>query len=177
MTQHRTEYMRDYMRERRAEQRQPKTCIECGLEFDRRGGKKFCSDECYHQSRLRWRRENEYQPAPLTCVECGSPIAYKSGRRRFCSESCSTRSETKRRRWVVKGLAEEPPETIQCAVCGVETTKYHIDHDHTCCPGDRRCCGKCFRGFLCRSCNVGLGMFKENDQLLEAAAAYLRSHR
>ena len=129
------------------------------------------------EASLRRRRDAEYKPAPIVCEECGGAVAYKSGRRRFCSDACSVKSGTRRRRWLVKGLDEEPPEVIECALCGTETSKYHIDHDHSCCPGDTRCCGNCFRGFLCRSCNIGLGMFKEDDKLLEAAASYLRSHR
>ena len=177
MVQSRTEYMREYMRSRREEVRQPRTCQECGAIFDYLHAKKYCSPECAREANLRRRRNAEYKPAPIVCVECGALVPYKSYRRRFCSEPCSVKSETRRRRWVVKGLLEEPPDVIVCALCGTETSKYHIDHDHSCCSGDTRCCGKCFRGFLCRSCNIGLGMFKENDELLEAAAAYLRSHR
>ena len=41
----------------------------------------------------------------------------------------------------------------------------HVDHNHA--TGE-------FRGFLCHSCNVGLGCFKDNDALLEKALRYIR---
>ena len=32
-----------------------------------------------------------------------------------------------------------------------------VDHNHACCPGEKRSCGKCVRGLLCRSGNTALG--------------------
>lgn len=48
----------------------------------------------------------------------------------------------------------------------------HIDHDHGCCAGNRSC-GRCIRGLLCAACNVGLGRFRDDPQLLQAALRYL----
>ena len=50
--------------------------------------------------------------------------------------------------------------------------RWHIDHDHDCCPG-KKSCGKCVRGLLCYSCNVGLGYFNDNPATLAAAIEYL----
>jgi hypothetical protein len=63
-----------------------------------------------------------------------------------------------------------------CAICGrvnESGVEYAVDHDHACCPG-RNACGKCVRGLLCSPCNTGLGMFRDDPEVLGAAAAYLR---
>ena len=60
-----------------------------------------------------------------------------------------------------------------CVVCSRDLGGgFHIDHDHQCCPGATSC-GQCVRGFLCASCNQGLGMFRDSPELLARAAAYL----
>lgn len=54
-----------------------------------------------------------------------------------------------------------------CAICEIELNnpKYiNVDHCHT--------TGK-VRGILCHNCNFGLGQFKDNKKLLEAAIDYL----
>lgn len=56
-----------------------------------------------------------------------------------------------------------------CGICGAEKADsrghwLHIDHDHT---------TGVVRGRLCRDCNVGLGRFKDNLGLLQAAVRYL----
>ena len=55
-----------------------------------------------------------------------------------------------------------------CAVCHqtpVNSGIFHIDHNHD--TGQ-------VRGLLCRRCNVGLGMFGDNPNLLMWASIYLR---
>ena len=57
----------------------------------------------------------------------------------------------------------------RCAICGSPPQKRRlcVDHDHT--------TGK-VRELLCRTCNAGLGHFKDNEELLLAAASYLKKH-
>lgn len=58
-----------------------------------------------------------------------------------------------------------------CPVCNLEPAT-HIDHDHSCCPGEGSC-GKCVRGAICNRCNRGLGLFKDDMDSLVRAVAYL----
>lgn len=57
----------------------------------------------------------------------------------------------------------------RCAICGTvfdsKTNLAHLDHCHD--------TGR-IRGMLCRKCNTGLGMFKDNQELLLKAALYLK---
>lgn len=54
-----------------------------------------------------------------------------------------------------------------CKICGGPPNGkglFHIDHDHQ--------TGK-IRGLLCATCNVGLGSFKDDKELLHKAITYL----
>lgn len=58
-----------------------------------------------------------------------------------------------------------------CAICEAPIadgrgTRLHIDHCHE---------SGAARGLLCGSCNLGLGKFRDDPQLLERAALYLRA--
>lgn len=50
----------------------------------------------------------------------------------------------------------------------------HVDHDHSCCPGDRTC-GKCIRGIACARCNQGIGSFRDDPDRMIKAAERLRT--
>ncbi len=70
-----------------------------------------------------------------------------------------------------------------CALCKQEETKvYHksgnvvrltIDHNHACCPSNRKTCGKCIRGLLCYECNLLIGKAEAKSRLVERSADYL----
>lgn len=55
--------------------------------------------------------------------------------------------------------------TKACVICG-RKTKLFVDHCHARLK---------VRGMLCLTCNSGLGYFRDDPELLEFAAAYLRA--
>lgn len=57
-----------------------------------------------------------------------------------------------------------------CAICGRDNKgkSLHVDHDHG--TGS-------VRQLLCNACNVGLGSFGDNIEVMEKAIEYLRKHK
>lgn len=76
------------------------------------------------------------------------------------------------------GLAPEEYDQMlaaqggRCAICEAPTAggkgDWHVDHCHE---------SGANRGLLCSTCNVGLGMFRDNPDLLLAAARYVTRSR
>lgn len=60
-----------------------------------------------------------------------------------------------------------------CEICG-SCSRMAIDHDHSCCSGAGRSCGKCVRGALCGNCNNMLGHAKTRENLIRGAS-YLKA--
>lgn len=62
-------------------------------------------------------------------------------------------------------------QEFRCDICQDELEiikwKYAIDHNHS--TGE-------VRGILCKHCNTTLGFARDNPQILDAAAAYLRKN-
>jgi hypothetical protein len=127
------------------------------------------------------------------CPSCGDTnienfYVDKNGHRsvKYCKEchkqNCKTRWHSKtpieKQATRVKAMYGISPEEYiemhkeqdgKCAICETKpTTKrgLHLDHNHT--TGQ-------VRGLLCHGCNVALGSFKENTDLLSKAIEYLRS--
>lgn len=51
----------------------------------------------------------------------------------------------------------------RCGICGnpsEEGRNFAIDHDHSCCPGQKSC-GTCVRGILCNLCNLRYGWVEQ----------------
>jgi hypothetical protein len=70
-----------------------------------------------------------------------------------------------------------------CAICGRGSRgmAWCVDHDHELAARhgheSTRGCIMCFRGILCRTCNVALGNFMDSPALMRRAAAYVELGR
>lgn len=56
----------------------------------------------------------------------------------------------------------------KCFLCNKEGEILHIDHDHS---------TGIVRKLLCKSCNLALGLFKDDPELLLKAAQYIKDHK
>jgi len=88
----------------------------------------------------------------------------------WCRSCYSNRKTMERRGKYRAMISDEKLKEILlhfrfCTICG-KTEKLNVDHDHE---------RKIIRGLLCNNCNLGLGHFKDDPQLLEFARIYLLS--
>lgn len=139
---------------------------------------------------------------PLNCTKCGEikdesefhaePRNTRRGGKRTQCKACDYLRQKKyasenREALSLKDVAYRrkrfmffPPELFDqrlkeqgnvCAICGTDTPggrgQFHADHDHI---------KEKPRGVLCHSCNVGLGHFSDDIDLLQAALDYLKKY-
>jgi hypothetical protein len=68
-----------------------------------------------------------------------------------------------------------------CGICGTVPRQWVIDHDHERARmhphGEHRGCADCVRGLICDPCNRGLAAFRDDPDVMETAAAYVRASR
>lgn len=116
------------------------------------------------------------------CNACESLVLAKRGekyqayRKQSTSEYGIDNAETIRNRKIKKiyGITQEEYRAIcdaqeyKCAICQETPSVLVIDHDHS--------TGK-VRGLLCRQCNSGIGMLKDDIVIVENAFRYLEKAR
>jgi hypothetical protein len=168
-------------------------CAFCGAEFTVSPGvgerHKFCNVKCARKAAPSYNAGRQNPWTERECLNCGTVFqrAEKNGgARRHCSDACKREAASKRvypiRRYKLAaryGITLEQLDAMQaeqdgrCAICsrildgkGLEASAPQVDHDHA--------TGK-VRAILCRPCNTALGMFRDNPELVDQAAAYLRS--
>ena len=96
------------------------------------------------------------------CEQCG-PVKIKlrsNGRSPVCNERVK---QEKKSGGKLGKIFKDFPDQDCCQICG-GTNNLHRDHDH---KTDEP------RGYLCFSCNAGIGQFKDSPKLLRKAARYL----
>lgn len=122
-----------------------------------------------------WKPESEYRPHRTTpdglrgrCQEC-----YRS-----TYDPAAQRARSLKRKYNMSVAEYESLVAEQgdsCAICGTTDKRgksWHVDHDHSCCPGDSSC-GQCVRGLLCPICNQALGMVRDDVAILTSMIDYL----
>lgn len=151
------------------------TCHHCGdpLPVDRTK-RLFCSEVCRRRDRL------GVPGKELSCVVCDAELAEDVRLDAlFCAPSlaevetgarsrCKTMWERSRLYGLtIPQLRELLEGSTGCAICGRQDMDLHIDHCHV--SGQ-------VRALLCAPCNTGLGLFRENPDVLRAAARYVEEH-
>lgn len=140
-----------------------KICSKCNKELDESqfGNKGQCKD-CWNAYKRAWRARTGHK-------EIKTPD--------------QSRNDVLKSRY---GLTIEQYNQIlisqggKCAACPARPVdggrRFHVDHDHACCPGSKTC-GLCVRGILCPSCNTTLGHAKDDAERLKNLVKYLEARR
>jgi len=84
------------------------------------------------------------------------------GRNHICN-SCYREAADRLKQ--IKKTAPEKPADNKCDCCGSIIETFYLDHDHK---------TGLFRGWVCRSCNVGLGFLGDDIAGVTKALEYLR---
>lgn len=173
----------------RANGEQKKDCIQCSKPFLAGKNQKICSDEC-RQIRKKTQmnewlasqdRETINSKARESYARSQNDRKEKANARRRDPENNARINEAARKAHADKGRirkqmsiygvsrerAIELLAQTTCEICN-EETKLHTDHCHA---------TGMVRGRLCNNCNNGLGRFKDNVALLEAAVKYLKGEK
>lgn len=97
----------------------------------------------------------------------------------LCKECCAAQRLTMKdyyRDWELKKKYGISLETYKkeselrgncCDICDKEVPSLHVDHCHQ---------TKKIRGYLCGSCNRGIGLLQDSSQITYNAAVYLKTH-
>lgn len=147
-----------------------RSCRECCAEFQyepTNGVRRFLCAPCVGRNQqARWARYNHRQSAAATVEP------------EFYVRLQAYRFRSNIRRYGITPSDFDAMLAAQCGLCAIcgdapdpegrgAYARLHIDHDHT---------SGAVRALLCGRCNSALGLFRDDPDLLRAAAAYLESH-
>jgi hypothetical protein len=163
------------------------TCPQCGQEFTRirtHGALRiYCSRKCTFAAGEERKLQRNAGIGSRRCA-CGAEVTTRTGKpvcpncRKDQRGTEQLRARENRRTLALHGLAQEEWDRLialqgnRCAVCkttqpGGHTERWHIDHDHV--TGQ-------VRGLLCHRCNLGIGLLRDDPQIIMAAAQYVTAH-
>jgi hypothetical protein len=118
------------------------------------------------------------------CNKCGQELplcefSKHSGSNYLRPECKKCNNTLSKQRKELKKIHGSPSEDYQCPICkksekeissggGNKSSNWVLDHDHE---------TSLFRGWLCNNCNMGLGSFKDDVEILNNAIEYLKNDR
>jgi len=171
--------------------KEPVDCpFGCGRNFSLRGAlrhKRFCDKNPNREPKRSWKRE----PSPMLamqCADCGANFSKRNNGHNACDdgvvrcdgckvETYRGRYRSKSREWRLQnyyGIGQDEYERILrvqggcCAICKRLPSEgekaFAVDHCHK--------SGR-VRGVLCHSCNLALGVFKDDLINVRATISYL----
>lgn len=173
------------------------------FEYEMKRGKKrtYCSEEHAFKATAHRARLRNAQLTERTCPRCGDikdSSEFAGVTSPYCKPCMAAYSREQRQ---LKGIDpvytrminlrryNMTPESFaallkqqagRCAICQTKepgSRGWHVDHDHACCNTRKKSCGKCLRGILCSHCNIGIGNFFDDPEIIRAALEYLTFHR
>ena len=118
--------------------------------------------------------------------DCRTAQALTDTRQRKTERRRGTRGALDRRKWRKAyrlsryGITQKQfdwlleAQQFACGMCGESFEPEQpicIDHDHACCPEEKRSCGSCVRGLLCLDCNTTLGKIERKLKMAQAYVA------
>lgn len=153
-------------------------CLACSLIFaPKRRSQMYCHANCSRRSALR--HTVHTLPALVVC-SCGTEFAPVRYDNRYCSGACATgvlsqgfsnpnlsmpsQYDNLYGISFASFVALVQQQGSMCAICSV-LTDLVPDHHHV---------TGCFRGAVCRGCNLGVGLFADTPTRLVTAVAYLQ---
>lgn len=156
--------------EQQRQQQAPKLICECGGPKNIKAN--YCKD-CYQAKTNKMTADGS-----VICLKCGPLPANKfyisklGKYRALCKACCKVAGRESNIRSKCKryGMPSELTERIiaaghyACEICDKTIKQFHVDHCHK--------TGK-FRGILCSNCNSGIGMLKDDVNVLRKAIDYL----
>lgn len=157
-------------------------CAWCGDQFQpkQRHGI-YCCVKCKDSAKSQKQSDRVAEGKIGRVCRCGEDISGRRGDAKFCSERCRRQEKYperihKKRAYELRTKYGITPEQYQgmlqeqegkCGIC-LNVGKLNVDHCHETSK---------VRGLLCDNCNQALGKFKDDLNILERAANYLRAAR
>lgn len=144
-----------------------RVCTGCGAEFQPVRGKQLaCSAECYRKSPARRAAQDRANDRRRNDPDVSARIREYNRAKELRIRYGMTVAEYEAQLAAQEGV---------CMICGQPpnpsgvraASRLHIDHDHA--TGRNR-------ALICLNCNRGLGYFKDDPDLMRAAAAYIERH-